>query len=667
MQSDQGGGMILILTLVVGVLLLRAAAWRATVSFKTLAYFTVLGAAYAVFWNPVVMHAINPLYESGVVLQLASALALQLLLLAPFALYLLRRGGMNRLSVADLWLLGFFTGFGHDMAAEALIATSRWHDLEAMAKFVWLPPLAIGAENYASPGYGYWTALIAVVVAVVLRMTGNRIVAWCFGLAAALITACDAPLYFGSEPNMLQRAMAVVGLHGHLLSWLSLAALIGAQLFEGIWLKKRIAHSVVEPPLSTFFGKLQTGNLSAAAAAWKEIASARRAQIESASGGAPEIWSPENSSPVSIPIWKMPLLWSAIAWVYLLALLFSPTLRGFIGTRAVLDYQGFLQLTPVNIIMAAVIVLTYLNAGWVATDGDDEDWMRLKTEWAMLRLAFWALMVTVVAVSWNGFYGFVNAIVSPGNLGLPQLYDSELGTLALGFGVALCAPSWGRIIRWRAVQADLRHRVMANRFFAALCCVLLSRVSFTNFLGRYEDFHQAHGVTAFNISQFVGTNGNKIAAWWFINLSLLRILPLAALIWFVSWRVGKWFQGSTPGTMERAGIMAAVVGVIAWISSGHVFAGSCMTANDCICYPPGANPAIGAPPPVLVFTPMDNKSHPPSHDKGVPNKLWPEKQGPGGSPPPPQPFGPNDDLSGYPGAKHHPSTEDPGLPRKFSR
>jgi hypothetical protein len=94
----------------------------------------------------------------------------------------------------------------------------------------------------------------------------------------------------------------------------------------------------------------------------------------------------------------------------------------------------------------------------------------------------------------------------------------------------------------------------------------------------------------------------------------LRVLPLALLLWFISWRVSKWFYGETPGVAERVGTTAAVVGVIAWLGSGHALAGSCLTANDCICYPPGTTPAIGFQPPALGLVLMDAKSRPPKRE-----------------------------------------------------
>lgn len=604
------GTVITMLAIVFGILVLRAVAWRATLGLRTLVCFGVVGAAYAVFWNPIVVRVVNPLYESGVLIQLVSALALQLLLVAPFAWILVRKGAMNRLSVADLWLAGFSVGFGHDLAAFALIVTrdfSNWNDV---AKFGWLPPLAISGEHFASAGYGYWTALIAVAAAVVLRLTGSRIVSWCVGCGVACVMACDAPLYFGATPNLLQRAMSVAGLHGHLMSWLSLLALIFAQLLESAWLKKRASQAEAAPGLGGWFAKLQTGNLSAAHEAWNEIALKRRNQIGTANGEEP-VSAGAVEAQATVAVWRNPSLWCAVLWLLLFVVLYVPKATEFLSTKLALDFPGFFGLTPVNLILAVVIVWSYLSAGYIAANEDEL--LQLKCEWAMLRTAFWGLVIGVIIGAWSGFYSFFN-VMSAGGIGLPNFNDATLTTLALSFGAVMSSFSWARIIRWRTADANLRRGVMVNRFFAALCCVLLAIVSYGKFIDRYEAFHQAHGYTGFNISQLVGTNGNKIVAYWFMSTNLLRVLPLALLLWFISWRVSKWFYGETPGVAERVGTTVAVVGVIAWLGAGHAFAGNCLTANECICYPPGATPAINMQPAPLGLVLMDKKSRPPKRD-----------------------------------------------------
>ena len=73
----------LLFEVVLGFLIVRAVAWRTTITLRTIVTFTILGAAYAAFWNPLVSRLVDPFYESGAGVTFLLSLALQVMLLVP--------------------------------------------------------------------------------------------------------------------------------------------------------------------------------------------------------------------------------------------------------------------------------------------------------------------------------------------------------------------------------------------------------------------------------------------------------------------------------------------------------------------------------------------------------------------------------------------------------
>jgi hypothetical protein len=518
-------------------------------------------------------------------------------------------------------MLGFSVGFGHDLAAAVLLTTRDWTGSDAQAVFGFLPPLSIVSKTMTAAGYGYWGALVCVLVAAALRFTRSRPLAWIVGIVATLFVAADAPLWFGAPPapSAFQNAMAIVTLHGALMAWLSLAALVLFSWLEGRWEKKRVVAAADTPvTLKSFWDSLKFGKLGAAGRQLRILELARQLRIATAEwqlGKNPQATAaigwirPALAQATAqlgkprppVAFWKRPGLWILLQWALLAVLLFLPQIASYAwDPQFTYTLSSLFNLSLLNIVLAAVVGYRYLAAGIYAARGNTNDLLQYGAENGLLRASLWAVLLAAMLTAWDGFYGFNNLFTVGSGVGLPDLPAQQLSTLALAFALVMTAQTRRRAVRSRPLPIDQRRAAAVWRFMTALSCFLVFNASLDDYMNRLENFHQQFGPRVYALSVHLGTNGNKLASVGFVIENTLRLLPLILLLMFLSRRIAKWFRGSPPSISESVATVAAALFVAVWVGGAHAFAGGCTSANDCICMPPGSTPGPGGIPPAIT-------------------------------------------------------------------
>ncbi|HUK86230.1 MAG TPA: hypothetical protein VLT85_01085 [Terriglobales bacterium] len=231
---------LVVLAIVLGwtLLVIRLICFRTTLGVRTLLSWFALGAFLGTVANPVAWTFFNSYRFGGSpVYLLLINVSQQLLMAAPVLLLLGRRSWRQAGSVGDAFLAAFLLGLGYEFLG-AFLAVARLAN--SVSGFSFLPPgTASGAGTYAAAvtvaGYAYWTGLIALAGAAALRFLRNRLLAYLAIAAAVIVCALDA--HADLAGSLLSLELLKINLHGNLLPWLTLAALIGVVVWEVGWSK----------------------------------------------------------------------------------------------------------------------------------------------------------------------------------------------------------------------------------------------------------------------------------------------------------------------------------------------------------------------------------------------------------------------------------------------
>jgi len=163
------------------------------------------------------------------------------LLLSPLLAFMFWRRETYRLtSVADVFLIAFALGFGFDLAGALLSASAADRPLAGIGIF---PPFEIqgkaGAIAFVVPGYAYWSALVALVLAASMRFVRNRRVAiGLVALTALFVITEEASTV--SKAGLAQHPIGLLGHfaqltgHGRWTAWTCLFALVALSVWESV-------------------------------------------------------------------------------------------------------------------------------------------------------------------------------------------------------------------------------------------------------------------------------------------------------------------------------------------------------------------------------------------------------------------------------------------------
>jgi len=170
------------------LLCVRLICFRSTLSGRTVLTYLVLGAVMGPVAVSIAEKFFNEYSWSGdpgyFVLINAGK---QAMLLLPVIWLMTRPAWRDSSSITDAFLAAFAIGFGYDIASSLIASAPR----DSVSGFGFLPPGMYSPATGMVAGYGWWTGTIAVVVALVRRLSADRWPAYVAGAVLLLLFATD--------------------------------------------------------------------------------------------------------------------------------------------------------------------------------------------------------------------------------------------------------------------------------------------------------------------------------------------------------------------------------------------------------------------------------------------------------------------------------------------
>ncbi|MCC7499786.1 MAG: hypothetical protein IT160_19555 [Bryobacterales bacterium] len=165
------------------------------------------------------------------------------LLFVPVCWCLLWNRAYRSLSVSDGFLLGFFVGFGADWIQELFGIGFRDvarqvlpNALSLMPPGILDSPNSLSAHHYAQ--HGYWLALPSIVLCAGLRFKSKPVAA---GLTGAALIFCGLDrIAWQGILRQHSAALETIFLHGLLLPWAAILALVALSAVEARWVARGI-------------------------------------------------------------------------------------------------------------------------------------------------------------------------------------------------------------------------------------------------------------------------------------------------------------------------------------------------------------------------------------------------------------------------------------------
>lgn len=224
---------VLALTLAWALLVVRLICFRTTLSARTLATWFALGALLGTVANPVALKFFNSYrFDGSPLYVLLIGVSQQLLMATPVLLLLGKRSWRQASSVCDALLASFMLGLGYEFLGAFMVVAPQ---ANTVSGFSFLPPGTVSNATLTFAGYAYWTGLIGLAGSATLRFLRNRFLAYLAIAAALAVSTLDAYGDFAGTPLAVE--IQTYTLHGALLPWLALAALIGTVVWEIAWVK----------------------------------------------------------------------------------------------------------------------------------------------------------------------------------------------------------------------------------------------------------------------------------------------------------------------------------------------------------------------------------------------------------------------------------------------
>jgi len=227
----------LILVSVWTALFLAVLGSRAVTGPRTWLRFWLLG----VLWGPMILGVARGWIPSAA----CSGFLIPVLLWVPVCWCLLWNRAYRSLSVSDGFLLGFFVGFGADWVQELFGIGFRDVARQVLPRALSLMPPGIldspnslSAHHYAQ--HGYWLALPSIVLCAGLRFKSKPVAA---GLTAAALMLCGLDrVTWQGLPQQYSAVLETVFLHGLLIPWTAVLALVVLSAIEARWVKTGIRN-----------------------------------------------------------------------------------------------------------------------------------------------------------------------------------------------------------------------------------------------------------------------------------------------------------------------------------------------------------------------------------------------------------------------------------------
>ena len=624
------------------LLAIRLISWRSTVGNRSVLTYLSLGALLSYTAAAPIQKVVNPYGDASAWLAFVMNALMLLLLLLPLWSVLRGKGSERSLSVSDGFLLAFALGFGFDLMGALPGIAIKAHLASA---FNFLPPgsisdLAQGADPLTMAGHGLWLGAIAVAILSARRFARSRAAVWIAGCAAFLYCAIDEPALWKRLP--FADRWQLLTLHGSLTGWLAIAAVIAASIYERHWAQDKQSFSDLAAEWLESLQLLLKSKVREHNSATMQSSLRRRLQIARAEAsrgaamdGAITQMEAELQSGGGVSLhgiawktaWREAWFWQALCWLLLLAVLLFPAEFNTILFNRIFGYQiNVLHESVIDTLLVAFLFWRYLNSAGRQMEPGIESTLLRTAERQIDRAVLWLVVLGWLYINWNSFFPYPNLFVflSNGNNYWPDWGSPQIRTFLLLCGVCLSTATMRSARAWTQAPVNERRVAMVRNLMAALTAGTLVYCSLRNgnYLQGLENFHQDYGRSFYALSVHLGTNGNKLVGWSFAFLNGLYWAPLAILFGILTRMAVNFFSdGPQPGSSSRkrslfsfrrmvSGAGAAVPSLfvvaglqtllrLAWPHS--VLAGTCSSAEDCICIPSGASDALGPVSPLIDY------------------------------------------------------------------
>lgn len=566
-------------------LALRLAGVRATLRERTFATYLVLGALLGLILLPLSAKLLAPYGENGPWLTLMASMGRQGILVGMVTASLFASRVFRMTGVADVFLAGFAVGFGAELVGLVLAASDASQPLAGLS---WIPPFQMRASEVVVPGYGYWTGLVCLALAAVLRFGRD----WEFPvhspwlrrfLNPAAVVAGIVFLWGAAEQAALWRTdgwLQVVGtltVHGRITGWLALIALIVLSVVEWRWVLETLQRQSMAPKSTPaaeweqLFGALVRGRFGDFARLHARFALGRQVDLGAAeltynsrdsglaelqqglearlgrADGRVEVGLPPHGSPADMPgprgyAWPM-----AAGVVLAILLLLVPRLPDAVreAVWALPLWRAQLGGRPIlALLLMGLLVWRFLIAAPRPAHRDDlDDVAQFRTEAAMLHVAVSLVLLSLFYGRIDELYASVlslpASVINEDLLSLNQLQALMVMLIAAIAATELIAR---RTLVWQRAQFEERRAAVLRNLLILANAALLVWFSLAVYVPTLTLLHQRFGALLFDL---FGTGGNIAAAFMIITLTLLLSLGVAALLRSVSERVARFFLGET--------------------------------------------------------------------------------------------------------------------------
>jgi hypothetical protein len=626
-------------------LVVRLIGWRSTIGNRSFLTYLSLGALLSYTAAAPIQRVVNQYGDASAWLSFILNVLVQLLLLLPLWNVLRGKGAERSLSVSDGFLLAFALGFGFDlMGALPGIAVKA----PLASAFNFLPPGSIsdpsqGANLFTMAGHGLWIGLIAVVIAAARRFMRSRVAVWIAGSTAFLFCAFDAPALWKRWP-FADRWQSLT-LHGALTGWLVVAIVIAASLYERRWAgDKQTFHELAVEWLESI--QLLLKNPREYSSATMQSRLRRRLQIAQAEtshgaamDGAVARMDAESQSRVQggkfslhdiawKTAWREAWFSHALCWLLLFAVLLFPTGFNALLFNRIFGYQiNVLHESVIDTLLVAFLFWRYLISAGRQIDVGIDCALQRTAERQINRAVLWLAVLGWFYINWNSFFPYPNLFVYLSNGGnyWPQGWNSaQIRTFLLLCGACLSTVTMRSAHMWARAAVNERRVAIVRNLMAILTAGTLVYCSMRNgnYIQGLETFHQDYGRAFYALSVHLGTNGNKLIGWSYALINGLYWAPLAILFGVLTQAAVSFFSDEHPSgsrplkrglfsfkrIVSGAGAAIPSLLIVAGLQTllrlalpPAVFAGTCSSAEDCICIPPGTTDALAPVSPLIDY------------------------------------------------------------------
>jgi len=606
---------------------MRILCWRSTISTRTMLTYVALGTFISFSVAGPLFRAVNPYADASVWLSFTWNVAQLALELLPLMAVLIGKAPTRSLSVADTFLSAFAIGFGFDLMGAL---PSLFTPTSTVAAFNLLPPGSLTDPVVTSgpvltmAGHGLWVGFVALAIVAARRFVRQWWAVCIAALASLAFCAMDMP-YLWKAPAFAA-TWTKLSHNGVYTGWLIVGVLVVLSLLELRWCGDnqgfgQILSDWLEP-VQALLGRDIAGYARRA----MQSQTRRRGLIAQKEATLSPKLAPmlrgaatPGSTPqgFSLPglnwkeFWRQAWFWQLLCWAALVVVLLSPTSMAHLLFNPVFGYQiNVLHEGLLDTLLVLFLLWRFLTSPGSPTRAGVDGTLLFTAEKQIFRATLWLVTLGWLFLRWTIWFPYPNLFVffQAGNSTWPGWDSPTIRTFLLLAGVCFSSITMTSAREWTQALAVKRRVALVRNFMLAMTTGTLFYCSQLN--GNYmmylENFFQAHGRWFYGLSVHLGTNGNKLVGWSFTLVSALYWVPLTIVLALLTRAAVRLFSEddkAKPGkgrpsvaqafASSGAAIPLAVAAgahtLLRLAFPNHVLAGSCTSAEDCICYPSGSD------------------------------------------------------------------------------